>query len=76
MLELHAIFQGRVQGVGFRASATVQAKRLGLICHAENKSDGTVEIKAQGEKSALEKLVVNLKSTFDVTDVQVQYQSI
>lgn len=74
MLELHATFHGRVQGVGFRATAIMQAKRLGVTTSlVENKSDGTVEIKALGEKPVLEKLVANLESIFDVTDVQVQY---
>lgn len=73
MLEIHAIFRGGVQGVGFRATASSYAKRLGLKGLVRNKSDGSVEVVAQGEKPVLEKLVANLKSTFDLVDVEIQY---
>ena len=73
MLELHAIFHGGVQGVGFRATTSMLARRLGLKGLVRNKSDGSVEIIAQGGKPVLEKLVENLKSTFDLVDVQIKY---
>lgn len=74
MLELHAIFSGDVQGVGFRATTSIIAKRLGLTGLVRNKSDGSVEIVAQGEKLVLEKLVASLREAFDqIEDMQIQY---
>jgi len=74
MLELHATFSGVVQGVGFRATTSIIAKRLGLTGLVRNKSDGSVEIVAQGEKLVLEKLVASLREAFDqIEDMQIQY---
>jgi acylphosphatase len=64
MLELRAVAKGHVQGVGFRATAAMLARKGNLLGYAKNLSDGSVEILAQGEKSALEGLVLELKSEF------------
>ena len=48
---------GRVQGVYFRAHTQKTAKRIGATGSVRNKSDGSVEILAQGKKAALDKLV-------------------
>jgi len=45
---------GRVQGVGFRYFAERAAVRLGLGGYVRNCSDGTVEVYAMGDASALE----------------------
>ncbi len=50
------IVSGRVQGVGYRASARVQALQLGLSGHALNRPDGTVEVLASGAAEALDAL--------------------
>ncbi len=47
---------GRVQGVYFRAATKAQADTLGLTGYARNRSDGSVEIVAEGPKAKLEKL--------------------
>jgi acylphosphatase len=47
---------GVVQGVFFRASARVEALRLGLRGHARNLADGSVEVLACGDASALDAL--------------------
>ena len=39
---------GKVQGVGFRASARAEARSLGIDVTAENQPDGTVLINASG----------------------------
>ena len=50
------IVSGRVQGVGYRASARVQALQLGLCGHALNRPDGSVEVLASGAAEALDAL--------------------
>ena len=47
------VVSGRVQGVFFRASTREQAMRLGLTGHVRNLEDGSVEVVACGEPSAL-----------------------
>jgi acylphosphatase len=49
---LHATVHGRVQGVGFRAAAASEARRLRLAGWVRNLLDGTVETVAEGEDEA------------------------
>ena len=53
-LQLHV--RGRLQGVYFRASAQREAKRLGLSGWVRNRSDGSVEILAEGEELSIREL--------------------
>lgn len=50
------IVRGHVQGVFFRASAREQALKLGVSGHAENLSDGSVEVLACGSQDSLQAL--------------------
>lgn len=50
------IVTGKVQGVFFRASTRDRAQALGLHGHAKNLADGSVEVVAAGDATALEKL--------------------
>lgn len=54
---LHLIVKGRVQGVFFRLYAKNTAKKLGITGWVRNNPNGTVEIVAEGTKSALETLL-------------------
>lgn len=49
----HASISGRVQGVGFRYHARETARDLGITGYVRNRSDGTVEVLAEGEEGAL-----------------------
>jgi acylphosphatase len=49
---------GKVQGVFFRQSTRIEAKRLGLRGTARNLSDGSVEVFALGEALAVDELRV------------------
>ncbi len=49
MRRIRFVVTGRVQGVGFRASAAAEARRLGVFGHVRNRRDGAVEGEAQGE---------------------------
>ena len=52
----HAIVHGRVQGVSFRYYTQETAGHLGLAGFVRNLPDGTVEVSAEGEESALKNL--------------------
>lgn len=57
MLAVLMSVKGRVQGVGFRWWTQGEARYLGLSGYAENRADGSVEIRAQGEAEAVGKLI-------------------
>lgn len=59
---LSAMVYGRVQGVYFRNFVQSEARKLGLTGYVRNLASGdAVEVKAEGEKPQLEKLVEQLK---------------
>jgi len=64
VLELQAVFYGRVQGVGFRQTALKLARALDLKGYVRNCSDGTVELLAQGEKKQLDQILDRLDQAF------------
>jgi acylphosphatase len=55
--KVKAIVMGRVQGVWFRANTVQEAKLLGVRGYARNLPDGSVEIVAEGESSAVDALI-------------------
>jgi len=57
MHQLHITVQGRVQGVFFRAATRRLARRLGLTGWVRNRSDGSVEVLAEGRRDTLEQLL-------------------
>lgn len=59
--QLHVIVSGRVQGVSFRYFAEKQAVELGLTGWVRNLYDGRVEVLAEGERDALERLLGRLR---------------
>ncbi len=54
---LHAIVEGRVQGVGFRFFVQETANALGLTGWVRNRWDGSVEVLAEGQREKLEQLL-------------------
>lgn len=61
MKRVHAIVRGRVQGVGFRATTAHEARRLGVAGWVRNRLDGTVEVLAEGDDAAVDRLAAWLK---------------
>lgn len=51
------VVDGVVQGVGFRWWTQSVARELGLVGSAENLTDGSVRVVAQGESAAVSRLV-------------------
>jgi acylphosphatase len=56
-VRLHARVYGRVQGVNFRYYTIREATSRGLSGWVANRSDGTVEVVAEGERRGLEALL-------------------
>ncbi|HUO51761.1 MAG TPA: acylphosphatase [Gemmatimonadaceae bacterium] len=52
--------RGLVQGVGFRWFARERARRLGVAGWVRNRSDGSVEVAAQGPDDAVNAFLANL----------------
>lgn len=79
MLEMHVVFSGQVQGVGFRYTAKRYAIELGLNGTVQNLPNGSVELIAQGSRSLLEKLVQLLdEEAFPqkITEKKIQFGEI
>lgn len=62
MRRIRAIVSGRVQGVSYRASTAHEARRLGLVGWVKNRSDGTVELEAEGADDAVASLLAWCKA--------------
>jgi len=72
--ELHAYVHGWVQGIGYRYFVVNNALALGLRGYTRNQSDGSVEVLAQGTRSALERLLTMLQqgpSAAEVSEVRI-----
>lgn len=53
---------GTVQGVGFRYWTARRADELGLVGHARNLFDGTVEVEAEGPAPAVDALLEAIRT--------------
>ncbi len=62
---VHVVFNGMVQGVGFRYTAERIALRLGITGWVKNLADGAVEMVAESEKAKLEDLLAEINRYFD-----------
>lgn len=54
---IHAIIEGKVQGVFYRENTRQQADKLNITGWVKNNIDGTVELQACGENSKIEALI-------------------
>jgi acylphosphatase len=74
---MHAIVEGRVQGVGFRYYVVDMAQSLGVSGWVRNRWDDTVEVIAEGNRDILEKLLAGLRRgprAAYVSNVQVDWE--
>jgi acylphosphatase len=56
----HVVYHGRVQGVGFRWTASRIARSLRVCGYVQNRADGTVELVAEGPQRDVEQLLKDL----------------
>ncbi len=61
MATVRVIVRGKVQGVGFRDYAQMQALALRLDGWVRNRSDGTVEAMVSGEPALIERMMIALR---------------
>lgn len=73
---MSVIVSGEVQGVGYRAFVRKRALELGIAGHAENLTDGRVEVVAEGGREDLEFLLVKMRAGpthAEVADLDVSW---
>ena len=58
----HILFEGDVQFVGFRYTARLIARKLGLSGWVKNLPDGRVDLAVQGPVSDLRRFLLQMKS--------------
>ncbi len=74
MKQLHAIFSGKVQMVGFRFFTQEIANKLNLTGWIKNLDDGRVELTAEGEEKNLKELLDKLNQSFEINkDSQIEW---
>jgi len=76
MEQVHILYSGRVQGVGFRFSVHRYAKRLQLTGWVKNLVNGEVEIIAEGSRENLATLCSQIENHFEgnIKDKSINYR--
>lgn len=62
MTRVQVRYAGRVQGVGFRATARSIARRHPVTGWVRNEPDGSVTLEAQGQASAIDALRADIRA--------------
>lgn len=70
----HVIFQGRVQGVGFRYTSHSIARKYDVTGFVRNLPDGTVEMLVQGDPTEIDNCIADVQSEFAgyIRDTQIE----
>jgi acylphosphatase len=61
----HVVYHGRVQGVGFRLTATHIARNFPVVGYVKNMPNRTVEMVVRGDGQALEKFLKAIEEQFE-----------
>jgi acylphosphatase len=62
MVRRVVIFQGRVQGVGFRATAADAARKHPVTGWVRNEPDFSVRLEVQGDPAAIDAVLADLRA--------------
>ena len=70
-IRISLVFQGYVQGVGFRYTAQHAAVSLGLTGWVRNEYDGSVRAEIQGDRESIERWVSMIQNGrfIEITDI-------
>lgn len=63
-IRIHAVFSGRVQGVGFRYTTLEIARSHPVVGFVRNLPDRTVELEAEGEPAAVDAFLDEIRANF------------
>lgn len=77
--QYHLLITGRVQGVGYRASASDKGQQLGINGWVKNLQDGRVEMLIAGEQLQLEQMIAWAEQGprfAEVTHIDISEQSV
>lgn len=66
MIAKQVIFEGRVQGVGFRYTVKELARGFDVCGWVKNLADGSVELQVMGEKEELESFIEEIAEESNV----------
>lgn len=66
MIAKQVIFEGRVQGVGFRYTVKELSRGFDVCGWVKNLPDGTVELQAMGEKDELDSFIKEIAEESNV----------
>jgi len=58
MKRVHVMVRGEVQGVGYRYTAHLAAREIGVAGWVQNRSDGSVEAEVEGTEDQVERMLV------------------
>ena len=75
-IRAHAVYGGRVQGVGFRFTTQRYATEIGVTGYIKNLWNGQVEIVAEGEREKVKAFLEKIKSSplsRYINDVETDY---
>lgn len=74
--QVHIVYSGAVQGVGFRYTAQQIARDLNLTGWIKNLNDGRVEILVEGPREGIEELLAHINNHFEgyIRNKDISYQ--
>ena len=75
--QLHVIFSGTVQGVGFRFTTERLARQFPVTGFVKNLSNGKVEVVAEGKKEDVEKFLAAVRASSlgrYIEDVEIEWR--
>ncbi|MFA6216348.1 MAG: acylphosphatase [Candidatus Omnitrophota bacterium] len=74
--QIHVLYTGKVQGVGFRFTSESIARSLQVSGWVKNLSNGQVEVVAEAEEELLKDFLARINQVFAryIRDTQVDWQ--